>query len=150
MVLHLRHIGNISVIYWQYIGTGYLFEIYRQYIGTDCTRSALARQINFLRLRVRTINQAQLRASEEKDSKLAQLEPILAQVQQSADQVNHVEWYDIFERIDLIYTLQLLWEPFLKLNISTMSIPFPDNVIDFPKVLHFRNSCKTCYLWICQ
>ena len=37
---------NISAIYrkWLYI---YLCEIYRQYIGTDCTRSALARQMKF-------------------------------------------------------------------------------------------------------
>ena len=37
---------NITAIYqdWLYI---YLCEIYRQYIGTGCTRSALARQMKF-------------------------------------------------------------------------------------------------------
>jgi len=64
------------------------------------------------------ILQAHLRASGEKDSNLVRLEPILAQVQQSTDQETS--------------QIKLLWEPVLKLNTST--IPFPDNVVDFPKI----------------
>ena len=39
---------NISAIYRDWLHK-YLYEIYRQYIGTGCTRSALARQMNFQR-----------------------------------------------------------------------------------------------------
>ena len=34
--------------------------------------------------------------------------------------------------IDLIWDLQILWEPYLKMNTST--ITFPDNIVDFPQV----------------
>jgi len=63
------------------------------------------------------ILQAQLRGSEEKDSNLVRLQPILAEAQ-LADQETH--------------RIKLLWEPYLKMNASMF--PFPDNVVDLPKI----------------
>ena len=73
------------------------------------------------------------------------LQPILAEAQ-SADQethqikVNHIEEYDNADQSNNRFNprscfKQLLWEPYLKMNASTF--PFPDNVVDLPKVSCF-------------
>ena len=99
-------------------------------------------------------NQAQLRGSEEKDSNLVRLQPILAEAQ-LADQethrikVNHI--VDGHDNADCWNNwtyrrsyLQLLWEPYLKMNASMF--PFPDNVVDLPKVLWMFHVIFLIYL----